>query len=89
MPTGMATFVQSTYVRATIVHISIISAVTDLILTKLFGSKFESCAQHYSPILQPPTHPPKYPPNHPPTVKVVNLVHLLDLYDHLISNFNC
>ena len=58
-----------------------------------FDPKVESCAQHYSPILQPPTHPPKYtpkyPPNHPPTAKVVNLVHLLDLYNYLISSFNC
>ena len=35
-----ATFLQATFVLATYVHIMIISAVTDLILTKLFGHNF-------------------------------------------------
>ena len=40
MPTVLKTFVQATYVMATFVHISNISAVTGPIFTKLFGSKF-------------------------------------------------
>ena len=36
----MVTFVQATYVMATFVHISNISAVNDPILTKLFGPNF-------------------------------------------------
>ena len=34
----MVTFAQATYFLATFVHVSIISAVTDLILTELFGA---------------------------------------------------
>ena len=37
MQTVIMTFVQATYFLATFVHISIISAVTEPILTKLFG----------------------------------------------------
>ena len=40
MPTVKVTFVQATYVLATFVHFSNISAVTDPILTKLFGPIF-------------------------------------------------
>ena len=40
MPTVMVTFVKATYVLATFVHIRNISAVTDPILTKLFGPNF-------------------------------------------------
>ena len=40
MPAVMVRFVQSTYVLATIVNISNISADTDMILTKLFGPNF-------------------------------------------------
>ena len=40
MPTVTMTFVQATYLLATFVYISNISAVTDLILTKFFGPNF-------------------------------------------------
>ena len=40
MPTVMVTIVQATFVLATFVHIRNISAVTDLILTKLFVPNF-------------------------------------------------
>ena len=40
MPTVIVTFVQATYVLATFVHISIISAVTDPILSNLLGPNF-------------------------------------------------
>ena len=40
MPTVIVTFVQATYALVTFVHISNISAVTVLILTKLFGPIF-------------------------------------------------
>ena len=46
----MLTFVQATYVLGTFAHISIISAVTDLILTKLLGPKF---LQQYLSCYQP------------------------------------
>ena len=76
MPTVMVTFVHSTYALATIVHISIISGVTDLILTKLFGPKIflvlvfvdqNFLAQKLKAVLSITL---KFS-NHPPTAKVV------------------
>ena len=40
MASAAVTFVLATFVLATFVHISNISTVTDLILTKLFGPNF-------------------------------------------------
>ena len=41
MPTVTMIFAQATYVLATFVYISNVSAVTDLILTKFFGKAEE------------------------------------------------
>ena len=49
MQTVMVTFVHETFVQATFVHIRNISAVTDPILTKLFGPDFLQALNFFGP----------------------------------------